>query len=510
MILKLNDYRSKLLGCWMGKNIGGTIGAPFECKQQVNDVSFYTQDLKGNPPPNDDLDLQLIWLNAVEKYGRRTDASILGEYWLSYIIPFWSEYGNGKNNLRMGLVPPLSGYVNNPYRDSCGCFIRSEIWACLAPGHPEIAVRYAYEDAVIDHSHEGLYGEIFCAAMQSAAFVESDKYTLIDIGLSYIPEDSGITGAVKAAIDCYKGGMTWQEARERILIDFPGTFGVLGTPKEKLDPKIPIGKMGWDAPSNIGLMIVGWLYGEDDFGKSLCIAVNCGEDTDCTAATLGAILGIIHGIDGIPEVWKEPMGDVINTLCLNLTDWHVKIPKTVPELTDRILKLTPLFLGSEFCDFVNSDHGYTIDMLEGKALYDKVYNRSYWMEDGFKYLLQQAPFVVKHDFVVFNTKLDYIEEPFVQEGSEKKFILTIENNTNQQQWLNINWYIPDGFTVSNKSMSIFLPQSGNAKAVLEYTLTAEFLDRPKYDMFIEISCNGRHTKGIIPIVLLNSVNIKFE
>jgi hypothetical protein len=31
-----------------------------------------------------------------------------------------------------------------------------------------------------------MYGEIFCAVLQSAAFVESDKRKLIDIALSYI------------------------------------------------------------------------------------------------------------------------------------------------------------------------------------------------------------------------------------------------------------------------------------------------------------------------------------
>ena len=154
MELTFKSYRDKVLGCWAGKNIGGVLGAPFECMRQVNDVEFYTQDLSMGPPPNDDLDLQIIWLAAVEKYGRNVNASILGEYWLAYVIPNWAEYGTSKANLRAGLRPPLSGVVNNPYKDSCGCFIRSEIWACLAPGHPDIAVRYAYEDAVVDHEGE--------------------------------------------------------------------------------------------------------------------------------------------------------------------------------------------------------------------------------------------------------------------------------------------------------------------------------------------------------------------
>ena len=208
--MSIKEYRDKVLGCWMGKNIGGTLGAPLEGKRGVSDIDFYTQDLRGQALPNDDLDLQLVWLLAVEKYGRAVNASILGEYWLSFIVPNWSEYGMGKSNLRMGLVPPLSGWVNNLNRDSDGAFIRSELWACLAPGHPEIAVRYAYEDAIVDHSEEGVYGEIFCAAVQSAAFAEGDKKKLIDIGLSYIPQDCGIARGVRSVIASREQGLSWK------------------------------------------------------------------------------------------------------------------------------------------------------------------------------------------------------------------------------------------------------------------------------------------------------------
>lgn len=75
--LDFATYKDKVMGCWAGKNIGGVLGAPFEGKRQVNDISFYTQDLSMGPPPNDDLDLQIIWLAAVERYGRNVNASIL-------------------------------------------------------------------------------------------------------------------------------------------------------------------------------------------------------------------------------------------------------------------------------------------------------------------------------------------------------------------------------------------------------------------------------------------------
>ena len=271
MWMNLKEYREKVAGCWMGKNIGGTLGAPFEGGRGTVDLDFYSQNLNGEPLPNDDLDLQLVWLNAVEKYGRATNASILGEYWHSYITPSWSEYGLGKNNMRRGFPPPLSGYLDNPYRDSCGAFIRSEIWACLAPGHPDIAVCYAYEDAIVDHSQDGVYGEIFCAAVQSAAFVESDACKLIDIGLSWIPKDCGTARGVRNVVASWKQGLDWRTARKNLLREVPDHFSVRYLTEPEAD--IPLGRVGYDAPANVGIFVLGWLYGDNDFGRSLCIAV---------------------------------------------------------------------------------------------------------------------------------------------------------------------------------------------------------------------------------------------
>ncbi len=57
MWMNVSEYRKKVEGCWMGKNIGGTLGAPFEGRRGVVDIDFYTQDLGGEPMPN----LEIEW-----------------------------------------------------------------------------------------------------------------------------------------------------------------------------------------------------------------------------------------------------------------------------------------------------------------------------------------------------------------------------------------------------------------------------------------------------------------
>ncbi|MBR6603178.1 MAG: ADP-ribosylglycohydrolase family protein, partial [Clostridia bacterium] len=71
MIFLSKDFlRDKIHACFIGKNIGGTIGTPFEGKIGPHDVRGFNS-APGEPLPNDDLDLQLIWLCAIEQNGAR-------------------------------------------------------------------------------------------------------------------------------------------------------------------------------------------------------------------------------------------------------------------------------------------------------------------------------------------------------------------------------------------------------------------------------------------------------
>lgn len=507
MWMNVKEFRSKVLGCWMGKNIGGTLGAPFEGKRGTVEIDFYTQDLAGKALPNDDLDLQLVWLVAAEKFGRATNASILGEYWHSYIVPNWSEYGMGMNNMRMGLVPPLSGWVGNPNRDSCGAFIRSEIWACLAPGHPEVAVRYAYEDAIVDHSEEGVYGEIFCAAVQSAAFAEKDKLKLIEIGLSWIPESCGVARGIRCVIESWQQGLDWKAARKNLLREVPDAFfyGYMG--EKEVD--ITRGRTGYDAPANVSIFILGWLYGADDFGKSLCIAVGCGEDTDCTAATLGATLGIIHGIDAIPEQWKAPIGSGIVTISLNKADLGWIFPNTVEELTERVIRLTPRFLDDKFVDTVAAREGYALALNEGEALYNKPreavpgYFRTFEAD-----VLKRQPFQVRYETPIYTAWLDYGTEPLARAGEPLKLNLHFENLLRKPQWLTLRWHLPAGWQMAPApQVSLVLPHyiGGHVGiATSEFSVTPGELAAARSDLFVDITSDGHHTRLVIPVTLLTA------
>ncbi|MEM1583048.1 MAG: ADP-ribosylglycohydrolase family protein, partial [Candidatus Bathyarchaeia archaeon] len=163
-------YWDKVYGCWLGKNAGGTLGGPLEAlygRDEMFNVWWYPKLVEGGIP-NDDLEIQLVWLQALRDRGINLTARDLAEYWLDCILYNPDEYGLHKTNLRLGLQPPVSGWYNNWFKDCMGSPIRSEIWACIAPGAPNISARYAYQDAICDHAGgESVYGEIFNATVES-------------------------------------------------------------------------------------------------------------------------------------------------------------------------------------------------------------------------------------------------------------------------------------------------------------------------------------------------------
>jgi len=281
------DYCDKAYACWLGKCIGGTLGRPLEGKRGPHRLTFY-RPVPHRAAENDDVDIQLVWLHALRERGVDLTSRDLASEWLEHVIYWFDEYRFATSNLRKGLHPPISGWFNNWFKDAMRSSIRAEIWAMISPGSPETAVAYAYQDSIVDHCDEGVHGEVFLAAIGSAAFVMSDTKKLLKIGLSAIPEDCRVSQAVRDVIAWHRKKVSGDETR-RMLLEKHGSHNFS------------------DAPQNIGIITLAWLYGEKDFEKGILAAVNCGLDTGCTAGSLGSILGIIHGRDGIPPKWKAPI-----------------------------------------------------------------------------------------------------------------------------------------------------------------------------------------------------------
>ncbi len=474
--LNKDELRDKIYACWLGKNIGGTLGTPFEGKQQVLDISGFTSP-PGNPLPNDDLDLQLIWLLALLENGpQKLNERILGEYWQEYISPYWNEYGIGKANMTRGLVPPLSGEYQNEWKHSNGAWIRTEVWACLNPCLVEETLRFGYMDACVDHGmSEGTYATLFVAALESAAFVISDIKKLIEIGLSNVPQTCRLYQFVKTVVDAYESGKSWKEAREAV------------TKASLADPEL-----GWfQAPANVAYAIIGLLYGEGDFKKTLILAVNCGDDTDCTAATAGSVLGIMHGTKIIPDDWREYIGDSIVTVAINRGAAY-GIPLSCTALTDTITAMHPIMLKNKSVQIVESATTFSPKDTE------KFYGSAFVKE-----LSMRSPYSFTMDFILSSVQIDYDRAPDIEPGGEIGVKVTVKNKFRSQKHFELRFILPEGWSICGGKKNILVNRMEQKEgASTAFTITAGENVQAKNRVILEITCEGHSDVALIPMTFL--------
>lgn len=269
-------YLDKVRGCFLGKTVIGTLGAPYEGVKMPMELSF-RPEMVNTMLPNDDLDLQVLWLDVVEKYGVNFTAAMLQKAFVENCDYSPGEYAIMRKNYGKGIYPPYSGmFCNDFYIEGMGCPIRSEIWACLAPGNTEMAAEFSSRDGILDHKGESVYAERFFAAMEAEAFFENDLNKLIDAGLSVIPENCRFRGLVEDVRAFCRKYNNIKDVLAEILFKYghPDCTNMF---------------------QNMGITLASLVYGEYDLLKTGMIALNCGFDTDCTCASAGALVGIILG-----------------------------------------------------------------------------------------------------------------------------------------------------------------------------------------------------------------------
>lgn len=502
MKLNYEVYKDKVRACWIGKNIGGTLGGPYEgVRKKLNVTGFSTQP--GEPLPNDDLDLQLIWLHAMKKEGpKHVTAEVLGDYWLSFIPVFFGEYEFARRNMEIGITPPMSGETDNNYflKHSNGAWIRTEIWACLCPAWPDLAARYSIEDAKIDHgTGEGTYAAMFVAAMESAAFVISDVRKLVEIGLKKIPQDCRMAKTIRLLLDCYDKGVPAMDARDAIL-----------------NANADLGDGWFSAPSNVGFAMLGILYGEGDFKKSMLTAINCGDDTDCTAATVGSILGIMYGTDGIPKDWVEYIGDRIITICINRgTGWPAI--STCTQLTDEVVELAPVVLYENRAPFANR-----VEIINGAQEVSQEeldsfllpYGQSEESEEMARSILSlKTPNTITKRCGPVYALVSVDGGAAVTAGAQKKITISFQNRFkatgNQSHNVNVKLLLPEGWSASNEDFDIYVPsymsitENTCHSVPVEITLQAPEKIAAHSKILLLVSEHGRYNVDAIPVVLLN-------
>ncbi|TDE99126.1 ADP-ribosylglycohydrolase family protein [Occultella glacieicola] len=250
-------------------------------------------------PEDDDLNFPLLALDLLEAHGPGLTTEDVAQAWLANLPAgrvFTAERAAYRNLLEARPVPETATH-HNPFREWIGALIRADVYGWAHPGDPLAAARLAWVDARLSHTRNGLYGAMWAAALCSASLVAGSVDEVLDAGESVLPPRSRLLAVVR------RGRELGASMRAGDLTD-AGALDALHT---------EFGHLHWVHTLNNAALIACALAaagadgGFGRFGHGIALAVTAGWDTDSAGATVGSVLGALHGRDGIEAAWTDPL-----------------------------------------------------------------------------------------------------------------------------------------------------------------------------------------------------------
>jgi ADP-ribosylglycohydrolase len=279
--------------------------------------------------PDDDIHYTLIALHILETVGAGFSWYDVADAW-NQCLPYGAictaetqailnyNVANPKFALYRGEAsrpdPAWTSTHSNPYREWIGAQIRADGWGYACAGNPELAAELAWRDASWTHTANGIYGEMFFAAMIAASFVETDPTRLVEIGLSEIPRNCRLAEAVTTALDWFGACPSADDFMDKVDAGYGDLHGV-------------------HTVNNALIAVMAPFYGAMDTHDSITTAVAAGLDTDCNGATVGSIVGAAAGHEEFDARLAEPLNDTVKPLVFGFQEI------TLRELAERQLRV---------------------------------------------------------------------------------------------------------------------------------------------------------------------------
>lgn len=308
------DLPRRVRGAWLGRTVANTIGKPIEGLTRA-EMEIYLKAADQWPlrsylplldplpagveklhpsaatasagrfedvPRDDDIDWTILALHLLEKYGAGLTTEQIAAEWLDR-VPFTQTYTAERaayRNLIHGYTAPETATRSNPYREWIGALIRGDAFGLSNPGDPGHAARLALTDARLTHTANGLYGELWAAALVAAALSEETAEAALVRAAAVVPSRSRLAEALDGVMELFHAGADHTDALDWVdehLGAYPWVHTI----------------------NNAALIAIGLLWGTS-FIEAVGMTITGGRDTDSNAATVGCVFGALHGAESIP------------------------------------------------------------------------------------------------------------------------------------------------------------------------------------------------------------------
>ncbi|WP_217634261.1 ADP-ribosylglycohydrolase family protein [Herbiconiux ginsengi] len=318
------DIDDRMAGAWTGRVIGNMMGKPFEIGPTRASIRSYLEPLGRYPlagyvpfadgadraqlgmwgfegvtesridggTRDDDIDYTVLGLHLVETYGIDYTTRDVAVEWLSRFPAYqvFTAERNAYQNLIREVPLDDVGEYHNPFREWIGALIRADIFGFIYAGRSRAAALAAYYDARLSHRANGIYGEMWAAALVASAFTSPTPEASVEESLRHLPPASRLAEEIRTVVEAYRSGANWETALDALAARHP--------------------RMSWvHTINNAGALTAAILWGEGDFARTAGLAVTAGLDTDSIGATAGAWAGAFVGLEKIPAALADPLHD---------------------------------------------------------------------------------------------------------------------------------------------------------------------------------------------------------
>lgn len=320
-------WLGRCAGCWLGKPVEGwksprlhqlfaaggvslpqqylwtlPLSAEDEAKFQNwfggTTIAAYRAAADGMPE-DDDVNYTIAGLCLLEKHGTTFTPDDVATFWMQNIplLHVCTAERVAYRNWANCIEPPYSARVRNPYREWIGAQIRADFFGYAAPGNPELAAELAWRDASISHVKNGIYGEMWVAAMLAAAATTTDLQLIVKAGLAQIPQRSRLAASLRDVLDLHAAGK-----------DYYACIELIQSRWNEYDSHC------WcHTISNAMIVAAALLWGENDIDRILGMSIWPGFDTDCNGATAGSVAGMALGESAFDAKWRDLLRDTVHS-----------------------------------------------------------------------------------------------------------------------------------------------------------------------------------------------------
>jgi hypothetical protein len=321
IVIDRSEYRDRLHGMWLGAAIANWTG--LTCEGRRVTPPFFTDANWGDPIgggrkidfvfqspwlADDDTDIEYVYLHLLDTLGRNeATAAEIAVSWSTHINRFiWVSNQQARWLIGQGVRPPATGFLSaNPQSLMIDAQLTTEIFGAFTPGMPEEALRLARLPIGTTASGYAAHAAEFFAALFALGSTVDRSLSgreqalwLVREARRFVPDGSKAADCidfVRADFLSNPDPGDWERTRDLVAARFQTNAAANGFVYR-----------GWyESSVNLASGVICLLYGEMDYRRTVQIGTLCGWDADNPTATMGALIGLVGGVQGVRAAFPE-------------------------------------------------------------------------------------------------------------------------------------------------------------------------------------------------------------